>query len=93
MKELAGRCSDDDSIPCLFFLRCVMILSHSFLAVIACSLAPNGSAIGDAFAHVIGGDEEANKPAPLPPGYCGPCYGAENREGQCCNTCDDVRDA
>jgi len=27
------------------------------------------------------------------PGYCGPCYGAELRPGQCCNTCDDVRDA
>ena len=31
--------------------------------------------------------------APLPEGYCGPCYGGEGREGQCCNTCDDVRDA
>lgn len=25
------------------------------------------------------------------PGYCGPCYGAELRPGQCCNTCDEVR--
>lgn len=25
-------------------------------------------------------------------GYCGPCYGAKP-ENECCNTCDDVRDA
>lgn len=25
------------------------------------------------------------------PGYCGSCYGAEERPGQCCNTCDEVR--
>mmetsp|Transcript_12345 Transcript_12345/g.24055 ORF Transcript_12345/g.24055 Transcript_12345/m.24055 type:complete len:567 (-) Transcript_12345:121-1821(-) len=29
----------------------------------------------------------------LPPDYCGPCYGAQESEGQCCNTCDDVVDA
>jgi hypothetical protein len=26
------------------------------------------------------------------PGYCGPCYGCDMRPGQCCNTCDEVRD-
>jgi hypothetical protein len=39
-------------------------------------------------------------PSPAPPkvdptkvpGYCGACYGAELRPGQCCNTCDEVRD-
>jgi hypothetical protein len=25
------------------------------------------------------------------PGYCGSCYGAQEYEGQCCNTCDDVK--
>jgi len=25
--------------------------------------------------------------------YCGSCYGAEREPGDCCNTCDDVRDA
>jgi len=25
--------------------------------------------------------------------YCGSCYGAESVEGQCCNTCDDVKNA
>ncbi len=23
--------------------------------------------------------------------YCGDCYGAQGYQGQCCNTCDDVR--
>jgi len=25
--------------------------------------------------------------------YCGPCYGAQEEEGQCCQTCEEVRDA
>ena len=29
----------------------------------------------------------------LPPDYCGSCYGAEAKAGDCCNTCDDVIDA
>eukprot|EP01129_Flabellula_baltica_P015855 TRINITY_DN8219_c0_g1_i1.p1 TRINITY_DN8219_c0_g1~~TRINITY_DN8219_c0_g1_i1.p1 ORF type:complete len:374 (+),score=72.53 TRINITY_DN8219_c0_g1_i1:30-1151(+) len=29
----------------------------------------------------------------LPPDYCGSCYGAEARAGDCCNSCDDVRNA
>lgn len=28
---------------------------------------------------------------PLPDDYCGSCYGAQSADGQCCNTCDDVR--
>lgn len=24
-------------------------------------------------------------------GYCGSCYGSEDRKGQCCNTCDEVK--
>jgi len=28
--------------------------------------------------------------ANLPTDYCGPCYGAAEKEGDCCNTCDDV---
>ncbi|KAI7843637.1 hypothetical protein COHA_002876 [Chlorella ohadii] len=27
------------------------------------------------------------------PNYCGSCYGAQSREGQCCNTCAEVREA
>lgn len=26
----------------------------------------------------------------LTPDYCGPCYGAHEEEGQCCQTCDEV---
>jgi len=29
----------------------------------------------------------------LPDGYCGPCYGAHEKEDQCCDTCDDVIEA
>jgi len=29
----------------------------------------------------------------LDPNYCGPCYGAQQQEGQCCQTCDDVKEA
>jgi 7-cyano-7-deazaguanine synthase in queuosine biosynthesis len=29
----------------------------------------------------------------LPANYCGSCYGAPNTHGQCCNTCNDVREA
>jgi len=27
------------------------------------------------------------------PDYCGSCYGAHQKSSQCCNTCDEVRDA
>mmetsp|Transcript_13445 Transcript_13445/g.14876 ORF Transcript_13445/g.14876 Transcript_13445/m.14876 type:complete len:385 (+) Transcript_13445:75-1229(+) len=27
------------------------------------------------------------------PGYCGSCYGSEAKAGQCCNTCDEVRES
>jgi len=29
----------------------------------------------------------------LPDDYCGPCYGASENEGQCCQTCDNVVEA
>lgn len=29
----------------------------------------------------------------LPENYCGPCFGAETEEGQCCNTCDELLQA
>jgi hypothetical protein len=60
-----------------------------------CSLAADGTQIGDAFAHTVNDAEKAPEEAekPLPADYCGSCYGAETREGQCCNSCDDVRDA
>lgn len=27
----------------------------------------------------------------IPDNYCGSCYGAEEKEGDCCNTCESVR--
>jgi len=30
---------------------------------------------------------------PLPPDYCGSCFGAEMTAGECCNTCEEVREA
>jgi endoplasmic reticulum-Golgi intermediate compartment protein 3 len=59
-------------------------------------LSPSGKAIGDAFVHVIESSKNDTSdaiPTPIPENYCGPCYGAEVRAGQCCNTCDDVRNA
>ena len=53
-------------------------------------LSPDGKQIGDAFAHAIG---DTPSSTPLPTDYCGSCFGAQAFEGQCCNTCDDVRDA
>jgi hypothetical protein len=29
----------------------------------------------------------------LPDDYCGPCYGAAPKEGDCCNTCDELLEA
>jgi hypothetical protein len=31
--------------------------------------------------------------AGLPDDYCGPCYGAQEKDDQCCNTCDELVDA
>ena len=36
--------------------------------------------------------EHGGAGTPLPADYCGPCFGAR-AEGQCCNTCDEVRAA
>mmetsp|Transcript_1292 Transcript_1292/g.3063 ORF Transcript_1292/g.3063 Transcript_1292/m.3063 type:complete len:429 (-) Transcript_1292:42-1328(-) len=42
----------------------------------------------------IKADEDKKKQEALskdiPADYCGPCYGADEKEGDCCNTCDDV---
>jgi len=35
---------------------------------------------------------EGRDVAPLPPNYCGSCYGAELIPGTCCNTCDQVQE-
>jgi len=37
--------------------------------------------------------DETEPEVKLPPDYCGSCFGAESEEGQCCNTCEQVREA
>jgi len=44
-------------------------------------------------AHMKEVDQLAAIDKSLVPGYCGPCYGAQIDEGQCCKHCDDVVDA
>ena len=39
------------------------------------------------------GEEEGSKNGTDTSRLCLSCYGAEEKEGQCCNTCDEVRDA
>jgi hypothetical protein len=36
--------------------------------------------------------KEGGAMLPVPENYCGPCYGAnpDDKENQCCNTCDEV---
>lgn len=36
---------------------------------------------------------EKIKKEPLPDNYCGSCFGAQEEDGQCCNTCDDLVNA
>lgn len=38
-------------------------------------------------------DKEKILKSQLPDDYCGPCYGAHENEGDCCQTCDDVLEA
>ena len=51
-------------------------------------LSPSGKRIGRTL------EEQANvfesKGLELPPDYCGSCYGSEEKEGDCCNTCDQL---
>ena len=64
-------------------------------------LNARGAAISAAESHAVGaaagGDELPDHlhpdTPPLPENYCGSCYGAEDAEGQCCNTCEEVRTA
>ena len=67
-------------------------------------LDKKGRTIGERFKSSLGkaaqareegdawGGMDGKKLKPLPPNYCGACYGAGTK-GQCCNTCDEVRSA
>eukprot|EP00937_MAST-01D_sp_MAST-1D-sp2_P005898 g5898.t1 len=52
-------------------------------------LSANGEPIGEKFLQPKFNN---TKFKPLPPDYCGSCYGAA-AAGKCCNTCDQVREA
>jgi hypothetical protein len=77
-------------------------VDHSFLKT---RLDPSGKPIAAPMAGAIEEREGGAPPLaalagpagagapPLPPDYCGPCYGAEREAGACCNTCDAVRAA
>lgn len=56
--------------------------------VVKSRLTPQGALI-DTSKLDIGSDR---KPIEHEKGYCGPCYGAK-ADNECCNTCDEVRDA
>lgn len=56
----------------------------------------NGEPISDAEEHAIGGalkNETHLEAIPKGNPNCGSCYGAGEKENECCNTCDDVRAA
>ena len=67
-------------------------------------LDSKGRTIGERFKSSLGkaahtreegdtwGGNDGKKLNPLPPNYCGSCYGAAPA-GECCNTCDEVRSA
>ena len=61
-------------------------------------LTARGKPISKEEKHDVGAAEglpqhlDTNQPA-LPKDYCGSCYGAQMSHDQCCNTCEDVRQA
>ncbi|KAI3431420.1 hypothetical protein D9Q98_004473 [Chlorella vulgaris] len=65
-------------------------------------LSADGTPLDDGVKHEVGpraqlpanGSDPDSPPDPTKvPGYCGSCYGAQSRQGQCCNTCAQVREA
>ena len=38
-------------------------------------------------------DDDKEKDETLDPDYCGSCYGAQEHEDQCCNTCEEIKNA
>jgi hypothetical protein len=58
-------------------------------------LGVDGHPLNEGKKHAVGPSKVALKAKELAEGgtnetYCGPCYGAEKEEGQCCNTCQEV---
>lgn len=53
-------------------------------------LSKNGQPLQEAEKHDVHSTKKTNATAASKPA-CGSCYGAETEVGQCCNTCDEVR--
>jgi len=62
-------------------------------------LAPTGEPLeqGPTKEHALGDklktEDGKDVPVELPSNYCGSCYGSEKEPNQCCNTCEQVREA
>ena len=66
---------------CLFFSHFFFILPYLFFST-------DGNTIGSPVDEYL--SEMDQILAKLPPDYCGSCYGAENPERRCCNTCSEL---
>uniref|UniRef100_A0A061R484 Endoplasmic reticulum-golgi intermediate compartment protein 3-like n=1 Tax=Tetraselmis sp. GSL018 TaxID=582737 RepID=A0A061R484_9CHLO len=55
-------------------------------------LSAEGLPLDDGERHHVGPSEQVNASAADTP-ECGSCYGANDKDDQCCNTCDEVREA
>lgn len=53
-------------------------------------ISPDGHLLGEPGVEIVG---ELDKSEPLPPDYCGSCYGANIVGMPCCNSCDDLKKA
>jgi hypothetical protein len=63
-------------------------LAHN---IIKTRLEENGAIIPNSHSSDLESDIARNHA--VVPGYCGSCYGAQTTEEQCCNTCEEVREA
>lgn len=62
--------------------------------VMKTSTSHDGKKLGDTRKIGAVARQKKNVASPSPwPGGCGSCMGAEMKNGECCNTCDDVRKA
>jgi hypothetical protein len=56
-------------------------------------IASNKTKVQDVLAAHAGGQAAEDQALQAKTSECGSCYGAEENPGDCCNTCDQVRDA
>ncbi len=68
--------------------HCYIILSFAFILLVSFVFFCSSIEL-----EANAPESEPSPPAVLDPNYCGSCYGSESEEGQCCNTCAEVREA